>query len=70
MGKNPRAKLKKAERTHQQHKVLVVVNLSNEPQTAIFEKISTKGAPLYGKAKFNQNQVALNPYEVVVVAIP
>jgi len=57
-------------RTHQQHKVLVVVNLSNEPQTAIFEKISTKGAPLYGKAKFNQNQVALNPYEVVVVAIP
>jgi alpha-amylase len=56
-------------RTHQQHKVLVVVNLSNELQTATFEKISTKGAPLYGKAKFNQNQVALNPYEVVVVTM-
>jgi len=54
-------------RTYNQHKVLVLVNLSNELQTANFEKISTKGAPLFGKAKFNQNQVALNPYEVVVV---
>ncbi len=56
-------------RTYNQQKVLVVVNLSKEQQNAIMEKPFTKVASLYGKAKFNKNELTLNPYEVMVVEV-
>ena len=53
-------------RTYNGQKVIVVVNLSNEPQVATFETVNVKSVPLYGKVKFNNNTLQLTPYEVAV----
>ena len=53
-------------RTHNNSKALVVVNLSSELQTATFENDYSKCVTLYGKSKFQQKNLQLNPYQVVV----
>jgi glycosidase len=53
-------------RTHNNIKVLVAVNLSNEPQTARFENDYSKSNSLYGKASFKKNEIELSPYQLAV----
>ena len=53
-------------RTYKNAKVLVAVNLSNEPQTATFENDYSKSNSLYGKASFKKNEIELSPYQLSV----
>ena len=53
-------------RTHKNTKVLVAVNLSNDPQTATFENDYSKSNSLYGKASFKKNEIELSPYQLAV----
>jgi len=54
-------------RTYKNHKVIVAVNLSNQLQTAYFEKSYNKTKPLYGTTTFNQKSLQLNPYQLSVI---
>jgi glycosidase len=56
-------------RTHNNIKVLVAVNLSNEPQTARFENDYSKSNSLYGKASFKKNEIELSPYQLAVIEL-
>ena len=56
-------------RTYQQHKVLVVVNLSNELQTASLESNFQKTKLLYGSTKLNQQLITLSPYQIEVFEV-
>jgi glycosidase len=56
-------------RNYKNIKVLIVVNLSNETQTASFENQYSKFKSLYGKAVFNQNELKLSPYELAVFEV-
>ena len=47
-------------------KVIVVANLSNETQVASFETFNSKTISLFGNVNFTNNNVQLNPYEVLV----
>jgi glycosidase len=53
-------------RTYKNTKVLVAVNLSNEPQTATFENDYSKSNSIYGKASFKKNEIELSPYQLAV----
>jgi glycosidase len=53
-------------RIYKNAKVLVAVNLSNEPQTATFENDNSKSNSLYGKARFKKNEIELSPYQLSV----
>lgn len=56
-------------REAEKNKVLVAVNLSNQNQTVNLKSSNAKYIPLYGKAKINNNNFQLNPYEIMVWAI-
>ena len=56
-------------RTYQNNKVLVVVNLSNEPQAASFADNYQNSKTLYGTAKFNQKDIALSAYQIAVFEV-
>jgi glycosidase len=56
-------------RTYNEQKLLVVVNLSNEGQTANFAQDQKMGNKLYGESTFTENVIQLKPYEVVVIEI-
>ena len=49
--------------------VLVVVNLSGEFQTAKFKASYKNHKLLFSKSPINQNDIQLNPYDVVVIEI-
>jgi glycosidase len=66
---NNNSKVYSFTRTYNGQKAIVVVNLSNEQQTASFENINSKTIPLYGKANFTNNNLHLNPYEVLVLKV-
>ena len=53
-------------RSYKKEKVLVVVNLSNETQTATFEQDVKKAISLFGKSTFTNKSLQLNPYQVTV----
>jgi hypothetical protein len=46
-----------------------VVNLSNEPQIAAFEKLHSKTLLLFGNTNFTNNNLQLKPYEVMVFEV-
>jgi hypothetical protein len=50
--------------------VLVVVNLSGEPQKGIFKQNFDTCHLLFGKSKFNNTALQLAPYEVAVFDVP
>ena len=56
-------------RTYKNHKALVVVNLSNEIQSANFEQDFSKAIVMYGNAKFKNKSIQLPPYQISVLAI-
>jgi glycosidase len=56
-------------RIYKKKKVLVVVNLSNAVQNAVFAKADKKYALLWGKSSVLNQAVALKPYEVVVYEV-
>jgi glycosidase len=56
-------------RTYNNTKVMVVVNLSNEKQTATFENDYSKSITLYGKNKFQDKSLQLNPYQLAVFEV-
>ncbi len=56
-------------RTYNEHKLLVVVNLSNEGQTANFAQAQTMSKKLYGESTFTESLIQLRPYEVVVIEV-
>lgn len=53
-------------RTYNNHKVLVVVNLSGETQKGIFDQNFKKSNLLFGKSTFSNTSLQLAPYEVAV----
>ena len=66
---NNNSKVYSFTRTYNGQKAIVVVNLSNEQQTASFENINSKTIPLFGKTNFTNNNLQLNPYEVLVFKV-
>ncbi len=56
-------------RTYQQHQVLVVVNLSNELQTASLANHYQNNKLLYGSTKLNQQLITLSPYQLAVFEV-
>ena len=53
-------------RTYNNHKVLVVVNLSGENQKGVFDQNFEKSNLLFGKSTFSTTTLQLAPYEVSV----
>ena len=56
-------------RTYKNTKVVVVVNLSNEIQKALFEQDYKTYVPLFGKNKVQQKTMQLSPYQVAVFEV-
>ena len=56
-------------RTYNEQKLLVVVNLSNEGQTANFAQDQKMGKKLYGESTLTENVIPLKPYEVAVIEV-
>jgi glycosidase len=66
---NNNSKVYSFNRTYNGQKVIVVVNLSNEPQIAAFEKLHSKTLLLFGNTNFTNNNLQLKPYEVMVFEV-
>jgi glycosidase len=66
---NNNSKVYSFTRTYNGQKAIVVVNLSNEQQTASFENVNSNTIPLFGKVNFTNNNLQLNPYDVLVFKV-
>lgn len=56
-------------RIYKGEKVLVVINLSNEKQTALFQKDFNKCISLFGRTTFKQTELVLAPYQLAVFKV-